>query len=84
MRNYSSGKSHITSNTFDYFENRNCLKINSSGTRGERDPDLDYRGGADDEAMEDDDVAIMDDDGEAGAGSEEEADGEDLIENMEQ
>ena len=54
----------------------------SGGANRERD-DLDYRGG-DDEAMEDDDAAILGDDQVDGeAGSEEEADGEDLIENME-
>lgn len=46
---------------------------------------MDYRGGGDDEAMEDDDAAILGDDQVDGeAGSEEEVDGEDLIENMEQ
>jgi len=51
---------------------------------GNRERDDEYRGAGDDEALEDDDAVLDHDQEEGGDGSEEEADGEDLIENMEE
>jgi hypothetical protein len=58
------------------------LKFNLRFRGGDRERDDDYRGpiGGDDEALEDDDVALH---GDEQAASEEEGDGEDLIEGME-